>query len=169
MVFDSGHQKTVSASCPWALLWPGVTGCREREQLRVKDTQSWAAPGSTGHAAGHESPLACQGVWVEKAFSSQSRLLFCQLLASKHGRKHCGFFHLFCFQCNFFLHFPVQWRVCEGKKNEVPALAFLKKGSPAALFSISHHKSVWIGYKPKSHGTGGMIFLGLMSIFCWYS
>lgn len=104
------------------------------------------------NAASHEFPLVWQGVRTEKAFSSQSRLLFCQLLASNHGRKHCCFFHLFYFQCNFFFfRFPVQWRVCEGKKNEVPALAFVKKESPAALFNISHHKSVWIGYKPKSH------------------
>lgn len=53
-----------------------------------------------------------------------------------------AFFTCFVSSAIFFLHFPVQWRVCEGKKNEVPALAFLKKGSPAALFRISHHKSV---------------------------
>lgn len=53
--------------------------------------------------AGHESPLVGWGIRTEKAFISQSRLLFCRLLAANHGRKHHDFFHLLlCFQRSSF-------------------------------------------------------------------
>lgn len=75
--------------------------------------------------AGHDSSSVRSGIKAEKAFIPQPRLLFRQLLAANHGRKHHGFFFFFSLVGLFLKEpIPMQLRVCEDKKNEVSVLAF---------------------------------------------